>query len=250
MKILLTIIFSFACTHQSSLKVHQNTSKKQSNKFDYLQEFYKIKDELKIKSSSCQKYSDKTLNSLYQNFNNEYGFALLNPAEASSKYNPVHFDWDLKNKLHELYLSYQFSSDIVAEHFEISHNILDCQNEFDHYNFLKAVMGSYNLDKKNGMNILKAYFNYMFKNSTSPLSTMIMAQVTDDLYKNNIIKLNDYSKFKQEKEKLESLFTLTGQETLKYFREKNYQKIYDLATNLQSQKQSFVSYLNETLTFK
>ena len=237
MKYIILLVLTLSCA------LHNNKSSlKEPNKFSYLQEFYKIRDLLKKETKSCKHYTENVLKKLVILTKGGYDFA--DSKKVTAQYTPEIFDWNNKAKIAELYLNYEYSYDIVNEHFEIVNNIQDCMNEFDHRKFIHAAINAKNI------NVLKRYFSYLKSIDVSPLNILIAASFVETMEKEKIITISNTQEFKIRKSKLESLFSETGKNSLSFFRNKDFKQVYSLALNLKQEKDRFKDYLLSSIKFK
>lgn len=236
MKFLLIIIFVFSCAHR------QPTSQlKKPDKYAYLREFYKTRDILKKESKSCKHYMKHQFSKIF--LKTKTGKTIKNLDNAANTYTPNIFDWDNKTKINELYLTYEYSYEIVNEHFEISNNIKDCMNDFEHMNFIKSTIKTFTRDKVAAKKILNKYFAYISKSELSPLNVLIAANIVNEMRKFKIVSLDKPEEFQKKQRALELKFSETGKASLSHFRNKNYKEVYKLAFNLKVAKDSFKKYL-------
>lgn len=244
MRLLLALLLLTSCAHQQS-KQHL----KKPNKYSYLQEFYKNRDKLKLETKSCKNYMENRFRPLMKT--DQIGkVSVVNLKDAASSYTPELFDWDTKTQIGELYLTYEYSYEIVNEHFEIFNNIKDCMNELDHMTFIKAVITSFISDPESAKKIFNKYFEYSRKSNLSPLNVLILSSLTLEMENNKILSLKDKLKFIEKKQSLEKNFSHSGKELLSFFRNKNYQEVYKLASKLKAEKANFQKYIHKSIIFK
>lgn len=242
MKLLFIALLFFSCAHRQS-----HVPLKEANKYSYLQEFYKIRDVLKVETKSCKYYMKNQFSKIF--LKTKTGKIIKDIKNAANTYTPSIYDWNTKTKINELYLSYAYSYDIVNEHFEISNNIKDCMNDFENMQFIKSTIKSYKKDKIAAKKILKKYFSYIKKSEISPLNVLIAANLIKEMEKFKIITLKDHETFVQNKKSLEGLFSKTGKRSLTNFRKKNYKEVYKLASKLKYQKDQFKAFALSSFTF-
>ncbi len=242
MKHLLLALLFLSCAHRQTAG-----QLKEANKYSYLQEFYKIRDELKKETKSCKHYVKNRFNKLF--LKTKTGKTIKSLSDAAITYTPTIYDWDTKTKINELYLTYAYSYDIVNEHFEISNNIKDCMNDFANMEFIRATIKSFKRDPIAAKKILIKYISYMKKSQLSPLNALIAGSLIHEMDQYKIVKFNDKKAFELEKENLEKLFSNTGKESLIYFRDKNYEEVYKLAKKLKEDKDKFKSFALTSFNF-
>lgn len=242
MKLILMIILLTSCAHRQETK-----SLKEANKYTYLQEFYKTRDELKKESKSCKHYMKNQFSKMF--LKTKQGSVIKNMNDAANTYSPEIFDWNTKTKIQELYLSYEYSYDIVNEHYEIFNNIKDCMNDFANMEFIRTTIKSFKRNKIAATTILKKYISYIQKSDLSPLNVLITANLISEMERFKIISISKSSDFHAKKNNMEKLFSESGKKSLVYFRDKDFENVYKLDLILKKEKDSFKKYLLNTITF-
>lgn len=240
MKHLILLLFLISCAHQQI----SNKSKK-ANKYDYLQEFYKLRDKLKLETKSCKNYMQTQIKPLLkkQVDGKVLKTVLKNPKVASDSYSPEIFDWDTKTKMSELYLSYPYKYEIVKEHFDIYNNIKDCMNDFSNMSFIRSAINSYNSSPQASDKIISKYLTYSKESELSVLNVLITANLILEMDKHSILRIVNKNELIQKKEQLEKFLSNSGKESLEHFRNENFEKVYTLAKELKSKKDSFKDYI-------
>lgn len=248
MKYLILILFFISCSAQ---KVKDSTLSLQNlpHKYKYLKEFYQLRDLLKIETKRCKEYSNQYISNVVEANKN------LNILNVLKNYDPHNFDWHTSSKIKTLYLDYPYDEAISQEHFEITNNLKDCGIEFDNLNFLNNAVSLYvskNADstlKKQVIITLKRYLKYIDTEEVSLLNVLITNSILIKLEENKIIEFNDKDEYLKRVKFLEFEYIQTGKNVLNFFRDKNFQEIYNLDQKLRSYKKDFKSYMFKSYHF-
>ena len=265
MKFIAIFLLAISCASQSSKKnLEQNTSQSNGtkvNKYNYLQDFYKIRGELYKKSKTCKQYSNKNLRQVLtptEKSHGTQGQKFKNSRQISQylkNYDPTQFDWYLSAKLKTLYLSYPKLEKIAQEHFEISNSIRDCSNEFDNLSFLHSAIEVWSDPKSSKSNkflvmqVFQRYFDYISAQEVSLLNVLVTNSLLQKLEQKKLIRFKNKDLYLTDSGELELLYTKTGQEILKLFQDKRYLDIYDQDKLLREAKITFTKKMMQSFTY-
>lgn len=248
MKYILILIFVASCAGTGS----KTTMAPNAVKADYLQRFNDLNSKLQTQRKICLDESKTVLVKpiIERNIDEkQVQFQFINEKvkkQAFKRYDPTKFDWALKAKIKNLYLDYPYDEAISQKHFEVSNSLNDCANDFDHLNFLKALMNDWEKNRQSSSEyktILRKYFTYIKENQVPPLTTLILDHVVQSLNEKELIRLPNPEKYQEESRKIELLYTSVGRSILLDFKDKNYDDIYDSDKKLVSELNDFKDFI-------
>ena len=262
MKFIAIILLVISCASQDLKKDSEHNAARTENKYSYLQDFYKIRDELYKKTKTCKKYSEKHLRQVLipeNKASGTLGYKFINTIKIPqylNDYDPKQFDWYLSAKLKTLYLNYPKLDAVAKEHFEISNSIHDCSNEFDNLTFLHSAIDLWsnknisNQNKNLIKKVFERYFNYISEQEVSLLNVLVTNSLLQRLEEKGFITFKDKDQYLADSRELELLYTKTGQSILKLFQEKNYLDIYDQDKQLRNAKQDFKAKMMKAFKYR
>lgn len=259
MKYLVIVFLMISCASKEKAK---NSNHAKSNKYKYLQEFYKLRDQLKEQTEICTEYSDKNLRQVLiidEAIKEAPFYSFKNPKKISeylNNYNPRQFDWYLSAKIKNLYLEYPNLEEISKEHLEISNSLRDCSNEFDNLYFLYTALkiwSNKDSSKRNKSYAKKAfnrYFGYIAAQEVSLLNILATNSLLLKLEDKKLIKFKDKDKYLADSRELELLYTKAGQKILKLFQTKNYSDLYEQDAKLREAKKLFKEKMIKSYSYR
>lgn len=252
LKFLIIMLIVISCS--STNKVKENTKLNEPLKYQYLQSFYKLKQQLQSKSIDCKEYIDEHISSKikYSKINGQFEFQFAdstNIIQTLASYNPEKFDWYEVNNAKNLFLKYPYDSDIFHEHLEISNNIRDCSAEFENFNFLSTTikyLSNKNISKPEKVEAKKVFFRYLDyieKQEVSILNILLTTKILLNLEDHNLLQFQNKIDFITKTKELEVLYTKASKSALLMVRNNEKQATYIAYQQLRLKKELFKKYM-------
>lgn len=238
MKYLFLIITLISCA------THKPIIKTKINKFEYLQEYYKLRDQLNIESKRCVDYTANVLNQLSKDLYTDFRL---------DRFRPNSFDWTQRARIHNLHLNYEFDENIYREYLDISTNLKECSNDFIILNFMRSVAkhASENIEfKPKARKVLKSYIHYTSTSEMPILSVLITASILGEFNKVDIIEFKDPTLFTKTSKSINNLIAIQSVAIKKFNNLANYQKLYDISKIIRKTKKSYKSFLVSSYLYK
>ncbi len=246
MKYLFLLLIIYSCA------THKSKEKTVINKYEYLQNFYKLKDQLKLQNKLCTDYTRSTLILSITEVNNQ--FQLKEPGRLlAESFKPQVFDWQLRAKIHNLHLNYDFKEDIYREYLDISTNIKECLNDFTVLNFMRAIAFEADQNQKFkpiAKKILKAYISYISKDEMPILSVLITASIIGEFNKVGIVEIKNPNLFKSTSKSMNDLINIQSKAIKKFNKLANYKKLYDIYKIIRKTKTNYKAFLVSSFLYK
>lgn len=253
MKFLVLLLLLASCSSTNS-----NIPKSSKLQNEYLEQFRKLETQLTAQVPVCLKHTKDVLVKPVlekQLSKDKYQFQFINPQvkrAALLAYDPHNFDWHVKGLLKNLYLSYPYDEGISQLHYENANTPATCSNDFDHLNFITALINVWEKEPSNStlyQNVIKKYFSYVQNSDTPLIALLTLDHVVQNLYDKGLIKIKDPKAYKEASQKMELLYTQSGKQILSNLKEKNFKQVYKLDKQLFEGQQKFKKLIYEQISF-
>jgi hypothetical protein len=235
----LILIFTSCATHKP-----EKVFKTKINKFEYLQDYYVQRDQLKVESNRCIDYTSKILSKLMKSVD-------LNITVSS--FQPHLFDWSMRAKIHNHHLNYDFDESIYREYLDISTNLKECNNDFIVLDFLRSVAQHASNNNEfipKARKLLKSYTQYISSSEMPILSVLVTASILGEFNKAGVLEFKDPILFKKTSKSINSLISIQSKGIKKFNALADYQKLYDIYKLIRKTKNSYKSFLVNSYLFK
>lgn len=238
MKYLILILFLTSC---ATKKTTVNTK---INKFEYLQKYYKLRDQLNIESKKCINYTSTVLNKLINSVNSEI---------LVTNFQPQFFDWSQRAIIHNLHLNYDFDDSVYREYLDISTNLKECNNDFIVLGFMRSIAAYASKNKEfnaKARKLLKIYIQYISNKEMPLISVLVTASILGEFNKAGILEFKDPTLFKKTSKSINELIAIQSEAIKKFNSLANYKKLYDIAIIIRKTKKSYKNFLVSSYLFK
>ena len=238
MKFLIITLLLSSCATQKAIKSTK------INKFEYLEKYYKLRDQLNIESKKCIDYTSTVLNKLIKSISLEI------PIES---FRPQFFDWSQRATIHNLHLSYDFDDSVYSEYLDISTNLKECNNDFIVLGFMRSV-AFYALKNTEfvpkARKLLKIYIKYISNKEMPLISVLVTASILAEFNKAGILEFKDATLFQKTSKSINELIAIQSEAIKKFNSLANFKKLYDIAIIIRKTKKSYKNFLVSSYLFK